>query len=45
MFLIYAAILMINVTHDYFVSKVLSSLLGVLQSMLFLCLDLGACTL
>jgi len=32
---------MINVTHDYFVSKGLASSVGVLQSILVLCLDLG----
>jgi hypothetical protein len=45
MFLLHPVILMINVTHDYFVSKGLSSLVGVQQSILFLCLNLGACTL
>jgi hypothetical protein len=45
MFLIHPVILMINVTHDYFVYKGLSSLVSVLQSILFLCLDLETCTL
>jgi len=33
---------MINVTHNCFVPKGLASLVGVLQSILFLCFDLGS---
>ena len=38
-------ILVKNVARDYFVSKVLLSLVRALQSVLFLCLNLGASTL